>query len=168
MGRTERRPADRTRRQTRTQNQYQMNTYVDGNTVRKLQTAPKREVQRRTQISSATRKNREKALQMNMSYVLFLTIAAVVTVMVCINYLKLQAQNTTYQKSVTSLSTQLSSLKLENDSEYNRIVSSVNLEHVKDVAMNELGMVYASEKQIQTYDSTESDYVKQYQEIPAE
>lgn len=147
---------------------YQMNTYVDGNTVRKLQTAPRRENQARPAVSSATRKNREKALQMNMSYVLFLTIAAVVTVMVCINYLKLQAQNTSYQKTVTSMGTQLSELKLENDSEYNRIVSSVDLEHIKDVAMNELGMVYASEKQIRTYDSTQSDYVKQYQDIPEE
>ena len=147
---------------------YQMNTYVDGNTVRKLQTAPGRENQSRPAVSSATRKNRETALQMNMSYVLFLTIAAVVTVMVCINYLKLQAQNTSYQKTVTSMGTQLSELKLENDSEYNRIVSSVDLEHIKDVAMNELGMVYASEKQIRTYDSTQSDYVKQYQDIPEE
>ena len=105
---------------------------------------------------------------MNMSYVLFLTVAAVVSVMVCINYLKLQSQNTTYQKSATALETKLSELKLENDSAYNRIVSSVDLEWVKDVAMNEMGMVYASDRQIRTYDSAQSDYVKQYQEIPAE
>ena len=56
----------------------------------------------------------------------------------------------------------------QNDSAYNRIVSSVDLEWVKDVAMNEMGMVYASDRQMRTYDSTQSDYVKQYQEIPAE
>ena len=167
MARVEKRAASGTRRPAGTQKQYQMNTYVDGNTVRKLQTVQKSDAQKRT-TSSATRKNREKAMQMNMGYVVFLTAAAVVTVMVCINYLKLQAQHTSYQKTVTSMGTQLSELKLENDSEYNRIVSSVDLEHVKDVAMNELGMVFASEKQIYTYDSTESDYVKQYQDVPAE
>ena len=52
---------------------------------------------------------------MNLSYVVFLTAAAVITVMVCINYLKLQSQNTTYQKTVTALNTQLSEMKLEND-----------------------------------------------------
>lgn len=168
MTRTTQRSAGEARSRERSYNQYRTNTYVDGNTVRKLQTAPKRENQARPAVSSATRKNREKALQMNMSYVLFLTAAAVITVLVCINYLKLQAQYTAYQKTVTAKGVELSELKLENDSEYNRIVSSVDLGHVKDVAMNELGMVYASEKQIQTYDSMQSDYVKQYQDIPAE
>lgn len=163
------RAGNQTRQQNGTGSRYQVNTYVDGNTVRKVQTAPKQQQQPRqnTRTSSATRKNRERALQMNFSYVLFLTVAAVVTVMVCINYLKLQSESTALQKEVTSLSTQLSELKLENDSQYNRIISSVDLEQVKEVAMTELGMVYASESQIRTYDSTESDYVKQYQEIPA-
>ena len=148
----------------------QMNTYVDGNTVRKLQAVPGRKEERRTGTSAsrATRRNRERALQMNFSYVAFLAVAAVVTVMVCINYLKLQSQSTTYQKTVTSLNTQLSELKLENDSQYNRIVSSVDLEHVKDVAMNELGMTYPREDQIYEYSASENDYVKQYQDVPAE
>lgn len=157
-----------TRQQNRAGNRYRENTYVDGNTVRKVQAAPKQQHQKRSRTSSATRKNRERALQMNLSYVLFLTAAAVMTVVVCINYLKLQSESTALQKEVTSLGTQLSEMKLENDSEYNRIISSVDLEQVKDVAMNELGMVYASESQIRTYDSAGSDYVKQYREIPAE
>ena len=158
------RAENQTRQQNGAGNQYRVNTYVDGNTVRKVQTVPR---QQSTRVSSATRKNRERALQMNFSYVLFLTVAALVTVMVCINYLKLQSANTALQKEVTSLNTRLSELKLENDSTYNRIVSSVDLDQVKNVAMNELGMVYASESQIRIYDSTESDYVKQYQDIPA-
>ncbi len=168
MARAEVRYTGGTNRHARTGNSYRVNTYVDGNTVRKMNAVPERETQKRPQTSAATRKNRARALQMNMSYVLFLTVAAVVSVMVCINYLKLQSQNTTYQKSATALETKLSELKLENDSAYNRIVSSVDLEWVKDVAMNEMGMVYASDRQIRTYDSAQSDYVKQYQEIPAE
>ncbi|MDO5345038.1 MAG: hypothetical protein Q4E91_04780 [Lachnospiraceae bacterium] len=156
------------RQQNEGRGRYPVSTYVDGNTIRKLQTEPRQQKRQNSRTSSATRKNRERALQMNFSYVLFLTVAAVVTVMVCINYLKLQSESTALQKEVTSLSTQLSELKLENDSKYNRIISSVDLEEVKDVAMNELGMVYASESQIKTYDSAESDYVKQYREIPAE
>ena len=162
------RPLGNAKRRERSHNQYQVNTYVDGNTVRKLQTAPQREVRQRQAVSSATRKNREKAMQMNMSYVLFLTVAAVVTVMVCINYLKLQAENITLQKSATSLNVELSAMKLENDSEYNRITSSVDLEHVKDVAMNELGMGYASKSQIETYTIEDSDYVRQYSDVPEE
>lgn len=168
MARAEQRVTGRTSRPARSYNSYQVNSYVDGNTVRRLNAVPDSKVRRPRQTSSATRNNRERALQMNLTYVLFLTIAAVVTVMVCINYLKLQSQNVSYQKSVTALDTRLSEMKMENDSAYNRVIASVDLEHVKDVAMNELGMVYASDKQICMYDSTQSDYVKQYQELPAE
>lgn len=42
------------------------------------------------------------------------------------------------------------------------------MEHVKDVAMNELGMVYASKDQIVTYEENDSDYVRQYTDVPAE
>ena len=55
----------------------QMRTYVDGNTVRRLQAGPKETTRNRMSASSATRKNRARALQMNLSYVVFLTVAAV-------------------------------------------------------------------------------------------
>ena len=129
--------------------------------TRAEQRREERREERRPRTSSAVRQKRARALQMNLSYVVFLTAAAVITVMVCINYLKLQSQNTTYQKTVTALNTQLSEMKLENDAQYNSIVSSVDLEHVKDVAINELGMSYHSEDQIYTYQPSESDYVKQ-------
>lgn len=168
MGRTQTKTTESRRVRTTSRSQGQVRTYVDGNTVRKLQEVPARKAERKSSVSTATRQRRERALQMNLSYVVFLAVAAVVTVMVCINYLQLQSRNTTYQKTVTSLNTQLSELKLENDSQYNRIISSVDLEHVKDVAMNELGMTYPTEDQVYTYDATENDYVKQYQDVPAE
>jgi len=42
----------------------------------------------------------------------------------------------------------------------------VNLETVRDRAMNEMGMVYAAQGTIVEYDSPEGDYVKQYNDIP--
>ncbi len=168
MGRTQTKTTESRRVRTTSRSQGQVRTYVDGNTVRKLQEVPAKKAGKKSSVSTATRQRRERALQMNLSYVAFLAVAAVVTVMVCINYLKLQSRSTTYQKTVTSLNTQLSELKLENDSQYNRIVSSVDLEHVKDVAMNELGMTYPTEDQVYTYDATENDYVKQYQDVPTE
>ncbi len=135
--------------------------YVEGNTVRKVTAEPKETIR-------LVHSTRRKAVRMNFRYVIFLTLAAVLTVCVCINYLRLQAQYVSDQKTVTALSSELSSLKLENDSVYNRIVSSVDLEALKKTAMEEYGMVYASDRQIRTYDGSEHDYVRQYQEIPAE
>ena len=47
-----------------------------------------------------------------------------------------------------------------------RINSSVNLEQIRDVAMNQLGMVYPTDGQVVYYDQTEADYVRQYQDVP--
>lgn len=145
--------------------------FVDGTAVRKVQQAPQRRPERQQtpkKTSLATKKNRERALQMNLGYVLFLTAAAVVTVCMCVNFLQLQARGTKLQKEVTALETQLDAAVLENNSDYNRIMTNIDLEHIKDVAMNELGMVYAKKTQIVTYESQNGDYVRQYSDIPTE
>lgn len=145
-------------------------TYVDGTAVRKLDSVPQKRPQKkkRSSTSLATRRNRERALQMNLGYVTFLTVAAVITVFMCVNFLQLQANKTRLQKEVTALAAQLDADILENDSDYNRIMTNVDMEHVKDVAMNELGMVPAKKSQIVTYEIDDSDYVRQYSDVPEE
>ena len=78
--------------------------YIDGSTVRKLQTRPvpeKRETERRQEqprrrkrTSAKTRRNRARALQMHLRDVIFLGIAGMIVVVSCINYLQKQALNT--------------------------------------------------------------------------
>ena len=113
------------------------------------------------EVSSQALANRERSLQMN-----FPTIAAVITVLVCVDYLRLQAKYTTIQKESTRLEETLGTLRINNDEEYNRIISSVNLEDVKETAIEKLGMVYASEEQIVSYDAEVHDYVRQFQALP--
>jgi cell division protein FtsL len=137
---------------------------VEGNTVRVAQVLPQvREKEiRRTQIEAV----RERSLSMNLRYVLFLTVAAVAVVTICVYFLKLQAISTKLQKRTVSLQTTLKDLKMENDIVYNEILSSVDLEKVRETAIDELGMSYPSQTQIAYYDAASSDYVKQYEEIP--
>lgn len=169
MGKTARKPQNG---QTRRSHSSQTRVYVDGNTARQLQAVPRvREEQprrrRKPVISQKTRKNREKALQMNFAYVTFLTLASVATLFVCVNYLQLQAANTAQRKEVTRLESQLSTLKLANDTKYEETLASVDLVKIKDIAMNELGMVYATQGQIINYNSQDGDYVRQYEEVPS-
>ena len=138
-------------------------TYVDGNTVRSI-SFPVRETG--SSVSEQTSRNRERSLQMNLGYVLFLTIAAVISVMVCVNYLKLQSSYTALQKEAIRMESKLNTLRIENDTEYNRIMSSINLEEIKETAIDRLGMVYINADQIETYNASGSDYVRQYMEIP--
>jgi len=135
---------------------------VDGNTVRVSAAPAQADPRRQEQLQ----RNRERMRSMNMRYVLFLTAAAVLSVAVCINYLKLQAKSTQLQKQTVSLQTQLKDIEMENDTIYNEIVSGVDLNQVKEVAMDRLGMDYPTEDQIVEYNEASGDYVKQYEEIP--
>ena len=73
-----------------------VHAYVEGTAVRRLEAAPRQQIQKKKNpsISASTRSNRERASQMNVRYVVFLTAAAVATVWMCVNYLQLKAQGT--------------------------------------------------------------------------
>ena len=45
------------------------------------------------------------------------------------------------------------------------INSSIDYDYIYKVATEELGMVYASQNQIVTYDSEDSEYVVQYKDV---
>lgn len=138
--------------------------YIYGNTVRKeeiqrqLQEPPRRPVQ------NEVRKNRDKARHMSMGYVLFLAAALVVAGLILVNYVQLQADLTNLTKLNATKISELSSLRLANDEAYNRVLSSIDLEEVKRIAIGELGMVYAEEGQIYHYTSEGNDYMRKITE----
>jgi len=145
--------------------------YVDGNTVRKTEQhtyeeRPERSVREGYRHSHRVRRNQEKALYVDGPYVFALTIAAVVTLFLCMNYLRIQSSITTRIDHIEELELKLEHLKSENDALQTRIDTFVDLDHVFKVATEELGMVYANKDQILLYDKTESEYVRQYEDIP--
>ena len=66
----------------------------------------------------------------------------------------------------STLQAQLEDLKIENDQKELSIDTSIDYEYIYNVAVEELGMVYASEDQIINYKSGESEYVMQFKNIP--
>lgn len=140
--------------------------YVQGNTARQLNVA--REIEQRPQkkVSNRTRKNRDKARHMSAGYVFFLCVALLMTGFILINYVGLQSDITNSVKHIARLEKELNNLKLANDEEYTRITSSVDLEEIRRVAIQELGMQYAEEGQIISFASESNDYVKQLADIP--
>lgn len=103
---------------------------------------------------------------MNSGYVVFLGMAAVLCLVICVNYVKTQSRLTSYSKNITALQEELANLKEENNTKYNAVMDSVNLEEIREKAQKELGMVYASPEQIVEYDRPSTDYVRQYEDIP--
>lgn len=147
---------------TTRQNAY----YVQGNTVRKAQ--PVRQMSERPQkrVSNSVRKNRERAKHMSAGYVLFLCAALVSAGIILVYYIGLQSDITNSVKHIAALERQLNGLKVANEENYSRISSSVDLEEIRRIAIQELGMQYAKEGQIISFASENSDYVKQMAEIP--
>mgnify|MGYP001032588552 FL=1 len=103
---------------------------------------------------------------MSAGYVLFLLTALVATGIILVYYIGLQSDITNSVKHISVLERQLNELKVANEEDYSRISSSVDLEEIRRIAIQELGMQYAQEGQIISFASENSDYVKQMAEIP--
>ncbi len=73
---------------------------------------------------------------------------------------------TTRMDHIKELEQELDALRSENDITQTRINTSVDLDYVYRVATEELGMVYAGKDQVLMYHQTESEYVRQYEDIP--
>lgn len=150
---------------------YRNSVYVQGNTAirrkeNQLYAIPQEVPAPKKQISTRTRKNREKALYMNIGYIMFMTVAMLAAGIILTWYLNIRSDIATSINNIAKLESQLNDLRLDNDENYDRIISSVNLEEVRRVAIQELGMCYASEGQIITFNGEGSDYVRQTGEIP--
>lgn len=144
--------------------------YVHGNTVRKIAPAyapqnPKR-ITGHPAINHTVRRNQEKALHMDLPYVIMLTLAAVCALYLCVGYLQIQSSIAGRIHNIESKERELEQLKSENDALATRINTYIDLDHVYKVATEELGMVYANKNQVLLYDKTESEYVRQYEDIP--
>lgn len=147
--------------------------YVAGTAARKL--APQRqadvrrerEPRKRNRNHTVTvRRNQARALQMDLPYVIILTIAAICALYICVSYLHLQSSVAARIHNIEKLEKQIETLKADNDALETRINTSVDLDHVYKVATEELGMVYANKNQVRLYNKTESEYVRQYEDIP--
>ena len=127
---------------------------------------PKYEPEQKKEVSLQVKRNRRQAMNMSRSYALFLAVAAMMMLFVCVNYVQLRSELVSRSKNITRLQQELASLNEENTTRYNAIMDSVNLNEVRERAMNDLGMVYANSAQIIEYDNPTGDFIKQYEQIP--
>lgn len=150
--------------------------YVNGSTVRQLDAQPVRreridrrkieEERRKKSRRNAARRNRERELYMSRGRVVILTACVAVCAIAAVSLVQVQSQITQRMKHIAALESQLTDLRADNDARYKEIVTSVDLDYIKDVAINELGMKYASEEQVIYYTVEENNFMDQYSDIP--
>ncbi len=104
---------------------------------------------------------KEHKMHMGFVYVLFLIACVTVTGYGLFTYLRLQSEITTLSNNISVHETQLNNLTLANEDEYSKMINAVDFDQIRKIAIEELGMVYASEDQIITYTRENSDYVRQ-------
>ena len=146
--------------------------YEEGNAAKNLY--PEREWQERERQRRedekrkrrAKARKRAKVMRRNKINTVYLTLGAILLGAFFVGYVNLQNDINTSMSNISSLESQVSDLKAENQATENRINSEANLQTVKDAAINCLGMVYANSGQIVYYDMDEDDYMSQYDNIP--
>lgn len=159
-------------------------SYTNGNAARKLSvvpdipdeeiikkpkthTRPQRQPQSRPQQRPDRQVRRQPRGMQCISFTSLLVLAAasIATVYLCIEYLKLQYEVTTMDKSIISMEKQLTALTNENDAAYEAINTAFDLDYVYRVAVEELGMVYPKDNKVIKYKSSGTDYVRQYEDM---
>lgn len=147
---------------------------TEGNTVRVVRTDEARKKAIRHEHRPNTRAaehveaaKKPRTVSLTFPLTVLLTAAMAVVFVVGYKYLCLKSSIDLHMDNVKSLETRLENLRTENDALERSIDTSIDLNHVYEVATNKLGMVPANKSNIIQYDKTESEYVRQYDDIPS-
>ncbi|MDE6221518.1 MAG: cell division protein FtsL, partial [Lachnospiraceae bacterium] len=125
-----------------------------------------KEYERPSLHTRSGRRTKVKAVPMNKGYIAVAAAAFVIVCGVLMGYVNLQSDITNHITNISKLESQLNEMRLANDETYTKIMSSIDLEEIKRIAVNELGMKYAKEGQVIEYTGEGNDYVRQYGQIP--
>ena len=121
---------------------------------------------RKKSVSQTTKRNRQKATSTSLGFMFFLAVVCTAIVFASVSYLQLKSELTGKAKTLATLEAEYSQLKADNDAYYSQVSSSADIEKIKAIAIKRLGMKYATDDQIITYETERSSYVKQYQDVP--
>ena len=121
-------------------------------------------VENRAQASRL--KKLEKSLGINMFSCIMLVGAAVFMFGLCFKIIQLGNEIEDLEKEVVTTQNDINDIKVSNNSAYQEINATVDLKEIYRTATEDLGMVFASDNQIITYENNEAAYVRQYKTIP--
>lgn len=149
---------------------YPQDDYEEGSALRKLSAVPQ-ELPREYPEEQPFRRQRTagqraRNAQITPRFLMGTVVLCAAMVAFVVGFLCSKEKITEQNRHIASLENQINDLKSDNDAYYNKVMASVDLEAIREAAMDRLGMKYAEESQIQYYDTDGSSYVRQYQEVP--
>ncbi len=119
---------------------------------------------------AAVRKKKKKVYRSISSagFVLCFCVIVGIVVISCVRFLNLKEVLTTQSEENERLTTQLSRLKSDNDALSENVQNSIDWTYIKDTAINDYGMKYATKDQIVWYHTDGSSGIRQYKEVPSD
>ena len=120
---------------------------------------------RNKDVRLAARRNRQRAVHMNLRYVMYmaLLVAAMTASLIC--YIKLKSDISASNREISSMESTLTELRASNDEMYNQVNGDVDLEEIRRIAVDEYGMKYAAQEQIVVYSKTSGNLVHQIADV---
>ncbi len=84
----------------------------------------------------------------------------------CVRYVSLQTRSNTYLATIKTLQKTYDDLVLKNDAKQSAIDAAIDYREIYRIATEEYGMTFPGRMQILYYETTEREYVSQYEDIP--
>lgn len=154
---------NRGRENVQYRNSRTQNAYVYGSAAPKYD-IPSRLEEPKKVVNPEVQRNREKVKYMSFGYLSFVIAAIVLAAVVLIGYIRLQADITALSGEITRQEKLINNLMIDNDEAWSRLDRITDLEEIKRVALQELGMTYPKEGQIIFYETEGYDYVRMVSE----
>lgn len=115
--------------------------------------------QRRLSTRNARRRAHKRALRAARIRVFFLSVGIIAISGLLFFSVYLQNMVNSTRANISSLEDKIAVINTENAAALSRIETAVNLEYVKNRAVNDLGMVYAGSKHIVYYEMSGTDFM---------
>lgn len=136
-------------------------SYTYGNVARNLDVVREIENIPQREIREVKKTNTDKKQGLGLFYVGYLLAMLGVVVCALVSFIRLNSDITSMAENISYYEQTLNNLTLANDDEYSKMVNTIDYDEIRRVAIEELGMVYASDDQIISYSRENSDYVRQ-------
>lgn len=139
--------------------------YINGNTVRKTNNNPGKYEKRNFTIIT----NPKYSPKLNPIGIKTLIISAMFGIAVfslALFHLNLQASITASTAKLKKIETECADLEQKNKDAYRDLLATINLNEIREDAINDYGMVYSNQNQTRLLNKNTSNYIMQYSEIP--
>lgn len=127
---------------------------------------PKSTLRKKREREKRLKRKHKRNQPMSFLQVLFLSLCTVILANSLIKLLSLQSSIQQRMNHINLLENQILNLRSINNEKEKRLKTQINLEFIKESAINELGMDYAKEDQIIYYKIEHNNFLDQYEDIP--